>query len=254
MARGGFLLIFRVRTPPKKIQPAQEEIALPSSGRIVPLRYKPVRSAKRLKLKVKSSGVVEITLPQHMPLKTARSFVSSEINWLETVFEKIDVTVPFADGSVIPVQGESYRICHRPGARTPVWIEDGMLNVSGGEEHLARRVTDWLKKSARLHICERAEYYADKANVSYKRISVRDQQSRWGSCSAAGNLNFSWRLYLMPTHALDYVVAHEVAHLRHMNHGPEFWALVAKICPHMKTSRQWMSKNAGTFHKYNATS
>ncbi len=204
-------------------------------------------------MKVRASGLVEVSLPKRVTMEAARKFVRSELNWIEGVFENIEPPVKFEEGAVVPIRGKDHRICHQAQSGAPVSIETGVIFVSGGKEHLARRLTDWLKKNARSRISERAEYYAAKAGVRYGRITIRDQKSRWGSCSSTGNLNFSWRLYLMPDKALDYVVAHEIAHIRHMNHSPEFWALVARICPHMDESRRWMKKNAGRFHKYNAT-
>lgn len=223
------------------------------SGRIVPLQFVISPRAKRLKLKVRSSGLVEVLLPKRVPLKAGWAFVRAELQWLEQTFEKVEEAVLFEDGAVIPLKGVDHTVRHCPEARRSIWIEDGFINVSGAATHLPRRITDWLKKSARTELLRKVDVYCVKSDVSYNRIMVRDQKSRWGSCSSEGNLNFSWRLYLMPEPILNYVVAHEVAHLTHMNHSRDFWALVEKICPDMKSSRRWMKKNAGKFHKYNAT-
>jgi predicted metal-dependent hydrolase len=88
--------------------------------------------------------------------------------------------------------------------------------------------------------------------VSFKRISIRDQKSRWGSCSASGDLSYNWRLIMAPGHILDYVAAHEVAHRQHMNHGPKFWRLVLKHCPHASTAKHWFKSNGAELHRFTA--
>jgi len=214
-----------------------------------------VRSAKarRLKLKIRSSGVVEVILPPRVKEQAGLQFLNAELDWLEQVFKKVEAPVLFQAGEVIPLLGVDHAICHRPDAKRGVWAEDGQINISGSEAHLPRRLRDWLKRQARVKLLDEAAYFADEAGLSFARLSVRDQKSRWGSCSSEGNLNFSWRLYLMPEPILRYVVAHEIAHLQHMNHGPDFWALVERIYPDVKSARVWMKKNAGTYHKYDAT-
>ena len=198
--------------------------------------------------------MVEVILPKRVSITAGRAFLRAELHWLEQVFEKVEEAIPFENGAVIPLQGIDHQVRHCPEARRSVWVENGFINVSGDRAHLPRRLTDWLKKSARAELLDQVGIYCQKSGVTCNRVMVRDQKSRWGSCSSEGNLNFSWRLYLMPEPILNYVVAHEVAHLTHMNHSPDFWALVEDICPDMKTSRRWMKKNAGRFHKYNATS
>jgi predicted metal-dependent hydrolase len=115
--------------------------------------------------------------------------------------------------------------------------------------HLARRLTDWLKLAARQELTAAAQRYAAAMGVGFRRITVRDQKSRWGSCSAAGDLSFSWRLVLTPAHVLDYVAAHEVAHLKHMDHGPQFWRLVLKHCPDAVRAKKWLKTNGQDVHR-----
>ncbi len=127
--------------------------------------------------------------------------------------------------------------------------EDGEILVSGRAEHLPRRVRDWIKKEAKQAIVPRAETYARRLGRNFARITVRDTKSRWGSCAVSGNLSFSWRLIMTPEWVLDYVIAHEVAHLAHMNHGPSFWRTVAGLDVDADRSRAWLNQESARLHR-----
>jgi len=124
------------------------------------------------------------------------------------------------------------------------------LRVSGEPAHAPRRLADWLKAEARADLSERVAHHADVLGVAPKRISVRDQSTRWGSCSCTGSLSFSWRLIFAPGFVLDYVAAHEVAHLREMNHGPRFWRLVRDTMPEMNAARRWLREYGAELHRF----
>jgi predicted metal-dependent hydrolase len=134
--------------------------------------------------------------------------------------------------------------------RTPAATGAPELHVSGRLEHAARRLRDWLFDEARRDLDARVIVHARAIGVAPKRIVVRDQATRWGSCSTTGSLSFSWRLILAPEHILDYVAAHEVAHLAQMNHGPKFWALVARLMPDMKEAKAWLQVYGLDLHQY----
>lgn len=127
------------------------------------------------------------------------------------------------------------------------------LCVSGSPEHAARRLIDWLKIEARKDLFYRVHHHSNNIGIYPKRISVRDQSTRWGSCSSNGNLSFSWRLIFAPSFVLDYVAAHEVAHLKEMNHGPRFWRVVRDTMPDMHRARVWLKKNGSELHRFNAS-
>ena len=138
------------------------------------------------------------------------------------------------------------------GRGVPVHIRDlpsPALMVRGEPQHTARRVMDFLKREARADLERASAAYAIAMQVEFARLSVRDTKTRWGSCSSNGTLSFSWRLVMAPPRVLDYVAAHEVAHLQEMNHGPEFWDLVYRHCPHTERSRKWLRKHGHTLHK-----
>jgi hypothetical protein len=165
--------------------------------------------------------------------------------------------VPFADGGLIPLRGVPHLIRFTgPGRGAPVRVVKRShdlhdeLHVRGDYEHAPRRLRDWLISEAKKDLTERSRYHSDRLQLKVGRITVRDQTSRWGSCSSTGNLSYSWRLILAPTAILDYVAAHEVAHLREMNHGPRFWALVRKTFPDLDEAKQWLQVYGLDLHRY----
>ena len=129
-----------------------------------------------------------------------------------------------------------------------------MLCVAGQREHAPRRLQDWLTGQARKDLSDRVAHHAGALGLRPRRISVRDQTSRWGSCSSTGQLCFSWRLVLAPRHVLDYVAAHEVAHLAEMNHSTRFWALVARTFHDMGRSKAWLNAHGRELHCYGRAS
>jgi predicted metal-dependent hydrolase len=162
--------------------------------------------------------------------------------------------MPFAPGATIPLRGEPHRIVHRHGMRGTVWTEiegdERLLCVAGELPHLARRVGDFLKREARCDLEAAGRKYCAELGVTARRVTVRDQASRWGSCSTGGMLSFSWRLIFAPPYVLDYLAAHEVAHLVEMNHSPRFWRLVGRICPDVQRAKAWLDAHGTDLHRY----
>src|SRR6267143_1728355 len=155
----------------------------------------------------------------------------------------------------MPPRGVAHRIVHRAGLRGTVWTEvrdsgERILCVAGGVEHIDRRVHDYLKRQARGELQKAAQSYAHALGVKVKRLSIRDQSSRWGSCTSAGSLSFSWRLILAPPYVLDYLAAHEVAHLVEMNHSARFWRVVARVCGHVERAKTWLDTHGNDLHRY----
>jgi predicted metal-dependent hydrolase len=148
------------------------------------------------------------------------------------------------------LRGIGHTIVHRPGARGSVWRDGETIIVAGDPAHLARRLRDWLKLEARRDLLAASERYAQAMEARFSRLSVRDQSSRWGSCSAGGNLSYSWRLIFAPAFVLDYVAAHEVGHLRHMDHGPRYWRLVLTHCPRAREAQHWLRCHGAGLHRY----
>jgi len=209
------------------------------------------RRARRISLKVDPAyDRAVLVLPSPRALHDGLRFAESRSPWLRAELAKLAPRVAFADGAVLPYRGAPHAVRHRPGARGAVWCEDGEIRVAGRLEHLSRRVGDWLKAEARLALSDRAIDFAGRIERRIGRIGVRDPKSRWGSCAPDGSLSFSWRLVLAPPSVLDYVVAHEVAHLVEANHGPGFWALVANLHPNHMADRRWLKRHGATLHRY----
>ncbi|HYM32466.1 MAG TPA: SprT family zinc-dependent metalloprotease [Candidatus Cybelea sp.] len=220
-------------------------------GRAVPLTVRISRRARRVSVRLNPVDAgVELVLPPRASLATGLRFAESQSSWIARRLAKIPPRLPFADGADVPILGVMHRICHVPGSRTTVRLEDGVILVGGRAEHLARRVRDWLRKEAQARLLVRAEAAAALVGRNVRRVRVREMKSRWGSCSANGALAFSWRLILAPEHVLDYVVAHEVAHLQEMNHGARFWAVVERLNPGLSGARAWLAANGNALHRY----
>lgn len=215
--------------------------------------------ARRLTLRVsRTRRAVIVTLPVQCDLDEAGSFLNRNIAWVRERLDSLPKPVPFKDGVFIPLRGEAHRVVFagRSSRRGPVWRTEGgkhpELHVGGEREHATRRLRDWLAREAARDLDIHVSRHAGRLGVRAKRIAVRDQLSRWGSCSTTGVLSFSWRLILAPTQILDYVAAHEVAHLEEMNHGPNFWALVRRTMPAMDEAKRWLQIYGMDLHRYGA--
>lgn len=239
-----------------RVQAPDDDLTVMIDGEEVPVTLRRNAKAKRIILRLnKTSDGITLTLPKRASEAEALRFAVSQEDWIAERLSARPKPVPFSDGAVIPLRGEKHRIEHLADRRGTVWIEDvapdlPRLCVAGDEAHLERRIRDWLKRQARADLKERCAHYADVMGLKYKRVDLRDQTSRWGSCSSSGVLSFSWRLILAPAHVLDYVAAHEVAHLKEMNHSKRFWALVEDALPTMNVSRKWLKTHGAGLHVY----
>jgi predicted metal-dependent hydrolase len=213
------------------------------------------RQARRYTLRIHASsrGVV-LTMPLRGSMKQAKEFAQKHGAWIATRLRRLPAAAPFAHGAILPLRGHECRIEHRRGARGTVWVEahanEHLLCVAGDEAHVPRRVRDYLKREAKRDLETASRAAAQALGVQFRRVSVRDQTSRWGSCSSTGVLSYSWRLIFAPPFVLDYLAAHEVAHLVEMNHSRRFWRLVERICPHMDRAKAWLDAHGADLHRY----
>lgn len=219
----------------------------------VVLRRRP--TARRLTLRVSSAtGEVVMTLPARTSLAVARTFAVSHGGWIAMRLAKVPDRVAFEAGAELPLRGVPHRILHRSersGVTLVTEAENGpALSVACEAPHLPRRVRDFLEREVRKDLAQSVSHYTEKLGQGPKRITVRDTRSRWGSCTARGELNFSWRLILAPPLVLDYLVAHEMAHLREMNHSSRFWSLAGSLCPHVEEAERWLKRNGASLHRY----
>jgi predicted metal-dependent hydrolase len=233
-------------------QPADihRQLAALDLGTSVSVRVSP--RARRIGLRIDAvERIVELVLPPGVPASNGLRFLASKRRWIAARLASLPRPVPFAEGAIVPVTGVPHRICREIAAGAPpVAIVDGEIRVGGDPMHLARRVRDYLVAMARTELARRARHLAPRIGQKVARVTVRDTKSRWGSCSGRGNLSFSWRLILAPEPVIDYVVAHEVAHLAEMNHGPRFWRLVESLSPDSATPRAWLRRHRGQLLSY----
>jgi predicted metal-dependent hydrolase len=211
--------------------------------------------ARRFIVKVDpATGQVVVVSPTSRSLERALEFARGEKEWIAGRLANVPPPVRLAPGSEILFRGVDHLIRAGNGGRAPVWIDRDAprptIRVEGQPEHTPRRLLDWLKREARRKIDERVWDYAEQLGVRPKRITIRDTTSRWGSCSSTRTLSFSWRLILAPPSVLDYVVAHEVSHLRELNHRPRFWRLVEILVPDIDKSQRWLSENGTLLHRF----
>ncbi len=207
--------------------------------------------ARRLIVKVHpTTGEVTVTAPSQRALDKAMEFARGQSDWIALQRSRVPPQVRLSAGAIVPFRGIEHDVVQASPGRGPVWIEDGAIHVTGAREHHSRRLVDFLKKEARKEFEARTPDFATRLGVRHKRITVRDTASRWGSCSINGSLSYSWRLILAPSWVLDYVVAHEVAHMREMNHGPRFWKLVRDLVGDPRRAQKWLRDNGVALHRY----
>jgi predicted metal-dependent hydrolase len=235
-------------------EPSALEIICDKSVFLVRLRRH--RQARRYTLRIDAAlHEVVLTMPPRGSLKEARAFAQKHGGWIAARLGRLPAAVPFAHGTVVPLRGLDHRVEHRPGARGTAWREaaaDGtpLLCVAGDAPHVGRRLLDHLKREAKRDLDAASRRYAQRLGVAVCRVAIRDQASRWGSCSTTGVLSFSWRLILAPPFVLDYLAAHEVAHLLEMNHSPRFWRIVLGACPDTHRAKAWLDAHGVELHRY----
>jgi predicted metal-dependent hydrolase len=242
-------LLYRRPTEPQAI-----EVVCDGAVHLVRLRRH--RQARRYTLRVVAvTREAVLTMPPRGSFREAREFAERHGAWIAARLDRLPRAAPFEHGTEIPLRGVVHAITHRRSARGTAWTEadrDGrrLLCVAGHAAHVARRITDYLKREAKRDLEAAVARYADRLGVKVRRISIRDQVSRWGSCSTSGALSFSWRLVLAPRFVLDYLAAHEVAHLLEMNHSARFWRLLGRICPDMERAKAWLDVRGTDLHRY----
>jgi predicted metal-dependent hydrolase len=234
----------------KKSPPVRPEL-LKIDGRLLEVRVRLNPRARRMIVKVNpATGEISVTAPTRRGLSAALDFARGERDWIAGQLAKAPGPVMLAVGAVIPFRGRPHEICAAARGPAPVWADNDVIWVRGDAAHAPRRVLDFLKREARKTFESLVLDHAARLGVKPSRITVRDTASRWGSCSSARALSFSWRLILAPDFVLDYVVAHEVAHLREMNHSPRFWAHVKSLAPEMDTAQTWLKTNGRDLQRY----
>lgn len=235
----------------QKVEPGQTEIET-IDGRRVPVKLIVNPRARHVSVRIDPTRREAIaTAPSKRHLKHAAQFAAERAGWIAQELSRLPRGVSLAPGSFVPLRGVEHELVYKHG-RKPAWIEQDLLPrlvVQAPDVALFEgRVLRYLKDQARTDLIDRVATHAVTLGVKPERLQVKELRSRWGSCSVDGVLSFSWRLVLAPPFVLDYLAAHEVAHLREMNHSRRFWALVKKCMPDYEAGRDWLHENGSKLH------
>lgn len=223
-----------------------------SDGRVLPVSLRHHGRTRRLTARLDPrDDAVRVTAPPRTRPADIQAFLDEHKDWVAAQLEKRGHRIALTPGTMLPIDGVEREILATGKRRGLPTLTETSLEVPGDEQHIPRRVLEFCKKRARNTILPLAETKAASILTRVKRVTVRDTTSRWGSCTDDGCLSFSWRLILAPTAVLDYVVAHEVAHLRHMDHSDKFWALNAQLTlAEMSEQRAWLRRHGSTLFRY----
>jgi predicted metal-dependent hydrolase len=223
--------------------PPPEMLELP--GGLAVLEWRRSARARRVSLRIDPrGGAIIVTLPMRASRRAGMALVMNHTGWLADRLAALPDAIRFTDGAIIPIGGQPHRIRHEPAGRGGAFLHDSELVVTGAAEFLRRRTHDFLRREASRRLAALVVEKSAMAGLQARRVTVKDTKSRWGSCASDGSLSFSWRLVMAPDYAQDYVAAHEVAHLRHMNHGPKFWALVDELTHYKAAAIPWLRTEA----------
>lgn len=226
-----------------------ERATLPGNPPIEVL-LRPSARARRLSLRVSGlDGRVTVSYPRGYPAPRALDFAREKQDWIRQQLSARPEEIPVAPGIALPIEGRVLRV--ESGTGRAVRTDADVLWVPGRRAGPA--VAAFLKLRARDRLAEAADRHAAALGRNYGRITLRDTRSRWGSCSSRGDLMFSWRLAMAPPDVLNYVAAHEVAHLAHMHHGPDFWAALGALFGDYRAQRAWLRREGATLHRYRFT-
>lgn len=237
------------RPAPREIPP----LRLPN-GNTIPVTVRVSPRARRMALRLHPAvDSVELVLPTGASLAVALGFLDGKRGWIAAQLARMPPRIRFIDGATIPVLGTDRELVLQElgRGRQPVFqLKSTSIEVTGDEASLARRTRAGLADLAREMMAAKSRAVALELGKPVARISVGDPHSRWGSCASSGNIRYSWRLILAPEPIMDYVVAHEVAHLAEMNHSTRFWRVVARLSPGFDDARAWLKRNGPQLLRY----
>jgi len=215
----------------------------------IPLILRRSAQARRISLRISQlDGRVTLTIPKRLAEREAMDFARSKEDWIRKHLEARGDDVQVEIGAKLPVGGQEYLVQTGTGRRVQI-TPDGIF-VPGPAESVGKRLGAHLKEIARDRLAGASDDYAARLGRNYARLSLRDTRSRWGSCTSDGGLMYSWRLIMAPPEVLDYVAAHEVAHLAEMNHSAAFWAGMTRIYGDYAQARNWLRTHGSTLHRY----
>lgn len=220
------------------------------SGRQVMTKVRRHRQARRISLRLTAAGDgIVITLPMRGSLDKALKFMQFKADWVLQHVVDSSALMTLTDGATIPVLGENY-IIKRMQGRGVTRLHAGVLEVYGAESFTVRRVSDFLKKHLQCLCYAQAVEAAARIGKTVKNVRIGSMEARWGSCTTSGRLAFNWRLVFAPLYVVEYLVAHEVAHLAEMNHSAKFWRVVTELCPNHAEARRWLKANGQSLYRF----
>jgi predicted metal-dependent hydrolase len=212
----------------------------------LPYRVRRSDRARRVRVSVDAYGDVEVVLPRRSPERAAAAAVVELRPWIERRLADARAVrdAVAARGAAVPYLGTELALRPEPG-RTRVHRRGDVLLVPG-DERAPAAIERWYRRAAQREIAPRLDAAVAALGTGYEKLTIRNQRTRWGSCSTTGAMSFNWRLLLAPEPVLDYVVWHEACHLRVMDHSPDFWALVRRHCPGYEIHRRWLRRHGAT--------
>lgn len=205
---------------------------------------------KTIAILVQRDGKVIVRAPLKASERQIRQFVESKQGWIAEKKAQAQEQAPalhtarqFTAGDRFLYLGQEYALSVAPGARAGLRFEQGFSLNQKSQAEAPLLFEKWYRATARRVLTERVQFYAQKFGLKYQKLRISSARTRWGSCSSRGTLSFTWRLVMAPLEVVDYVVVHELAHLRVQNHSAAFWAEVEKMMPDYQPRRDWLKKN-----------
>lgn len=208
----------------------------------IKINIKRVKGCRYMRLKIDRNGQPVLSLPYWIPKKIGLMWAQKQRLWIQ---KNTFIPIKFHEGQKILFLGNEVIIQHSEKP-TRTHVDEGILLVSGDKNFLPRRVADFIKREFMIYLYSKIAEKENILKVKHGRITLRDTSTRWGSCSSNKTLSFCWRLAMAPEFVIDYLIAHEVAHLKHMNHSSTFWKTVAELTPHTYQAKKWLKQNGTT--------
>jgi len=229
-----------------------DEAAILIDGVAVPVRVRRSARARAYKLSLDAArGELRLSLPARASLKRALGWAQGHEGWVRAQMAARPAMATLRDGAVFPLEGRDVRICWTLGASRTIRLEGDRLLLGGAEESVGARVLRWLKGRAKAVLESETRELAAQHGLAVASVGVGDPRSRWGSCASNGTIRYSWRLILCPPEVRQATVAHELAHLIHMDHSPAFHAAHARLLGRdPRPARAWLRTHGAALHRF----
>ncbi len=228
-------------------------------GREIPCQVKTRSNAKTVRYRIGLDCVLQITVPPRLPMRQVKELISEREEWIvksydrqKSLVQAIQPKVDVTDGGSVPFLGGELNvsITREESQKITLMMEGETLFIRAGfahtDYHIKSALALWYKAMARRELLKRTQEWATRIGVEFKKLFIKDQKTRWGSCSSQGNVNFNYHLVMAPGEVVDYVVIHELCHLIHPNHSQEYWTAVARYCPEYKKAKKWLKEEGPT--------